>query len=230
MSDDATGGPLTAREALRIACQREVMAEAESVGPERVNRAAIMRKYERLGVPEVTVYRWIRQCFGSKKKQARLVDDIVRDRTTSRIAEQAEKIAERVQAEARPAAARAAAEEAVDAMPAPPSPDQVLAVGTGSTIPFMEHLRRLLLTSEEMEALARGPDGKLRNIGGMSRAAVVKLRALEVGLKAHQALAEMAEVERFHRLVIEEVAKESPEVAERIVRRLTVIAATWADG
>lgn len=190
------------REAMRLECQARVLKEIEEHGPDGVNRSALVEHYVSRGVPRVTAYRWIRHTFESGRAR----------RHAAQMVE------------------RATPDAAVAAMPRPPSPDDVLAAATSGTIPFMAHLRQVLSASSEMEAAARGPDGRVRNLNGLSKAGILKLRALDVGLKAQQVLAELAEVDKFHAMVLEEISKESPEVTARIVQRLNALTAAWADG
>lgn len=209
-------GTTVDRRDARQALEADLLAELRRVGPERLQRRPIVERHAAsTGLPPSTLYRWAAEFIDSGRAGRRLAAEIT--------------AAAEARAASTPEPARAAAVEAVATLPVAPSPDAVMRAAAGTGLPFLKQLQKLIAVAEEIETASRAPDGKPRNPKAILQSVSVRLRGLEVGLRAQQALAELAEVDRFHALVIEEISKEAPDVAERIVRRVSALTATFED-
>ena len=74
---------------------------------------------------------------------------------------------------------------------------------------------------------ARRDDGQPRVPMLLLRASEHLRRSLDTACRIQQACMELSQIERFHSLIIEEIAKESPEAAERILARVGQVAEQW---
>jgi hypothetical protein len=52
-------------------------------------------------------------------------------------------------------------------------------------------------------------------------------RCLETGVRLHQAMREVDEVDRLQKAIIDAIAEESPDLARRIYLKIDAIAASW---
>lgn len=100
----------------------------------------------------------------------------------------------------------------------------VVALGSGA-IPMLAHLQRCIADVEAVRNVALHPDGRVRNARLMLQAAEALRKSLETALRLQQAMADLASLEKFHRAIIDVITKESPELAQRVLRRLDDLAA-----
>jgi hypothetical protein len=200
------------REALRREVERALLAELDRVGPEALNRARVLRRFEGRGACRASLFRWAQDLFASSRAAAHI------ERMVGRAAEEWALGGED------PAAANAGQAAVAAALPGPVSPDD--AVGRG-TIDAIGHVRRCIRAAEDVAAHARGPDGRVRNPRLLLQATDSLRRSLETATRLQQALRDLQSVQAFHRGVLDEVAKESPEVAQRIIRRLDRLCAEY---
>lgn len=99
--------------------------------------------------------------------------------------------------------------------------------GLAGTIPLMAHLRVLMDDVANVRALAHHPDGKVKNARLLLQASDALRRNLESIMKIQASMAELSALERFHRAIMDELRLESPELAQRVVDRLTRLAGEW---
>ncbi len=115
-----------------------------------------------------------------------------------------------------------------DALPRTVRMDQIVvpraADGSASVL---TRLNDCIVAAEQCMAKARDEEGKPKNSRLLLSAADNLRRCLETGAKLADTLRQISQVDRFHEALIEEVAKESPECAERIALRLGQTLANW---
>ncbi len=89
-------------------------------------------------------------------------------------------------------------------------------------------LRRCFEVARRIIEQCKNSDGRIR-APRLTLAAVEHMRrCVETSLKLSDALREVSRLEEFHRQVVEEIAKESPECATRIMERLRLTQERWA--
>ncbi len=189
-----------------------MLAELERVGPEAFNKAEIARQFEGRGAGRSSIYRWIDGVLKSGKAGQHV----------------ARKVKEAVQkrAERRPdAPAEEAAKAAVAALPAVVRVEDI--AGNGGTIQVVELLNKAIQSVEGVLKAAHTEDGKPRNGKMILSAVEVLRRCLDTSVTLYEAMRSVNDYDRFHAMILEEVAKESPETAERIVMRLRQVATNW---
>jgi hypothetical protein len=98
---------------------------------------------------------------------------------------------------------------------------------TGGTPRVIDRLNCIVAELDGLVAYAKGPDGKPRN-SKLLLSSVRELRGcIETGLKLYQAMRSIDQVDAFHAAIIEEIAKEAPELAERLLQRLDHLSTNW---
>jgi hypothetical protein len=97
----------------------------------------------------------------------------------------------------------------------------------GSALAVVEKLQECVRVAESLMKHARMPDGAIRNSGLLLKASEHLRRTLETAARLQEAMMQVSQVERFHSLIIAEVAKESPEAAERILAAVGGLADSW---
>ena len=200
----------TETESLRDEIEAAVIAEVERVGPDALNKAALFSQFKARGASRASIYRWIDAPLKSGKAAMRLTAQIRKDAAA--------------RAAAVPDPALDAAREAAQIIPVPAMSD---IAGYGGTVAFIAKLRQIMQTADSVAKHATHDDGKPRNAKLLLQATETLRRAMETGLKLHQAMREISEVDRFLAAIIEVLRQESPIVAERVVKRLNQLAAEW---
>lgn len=212
-----------AAEELRAEVVAAVLAELERVGPDGLDKAAIVRRFAGRA-SRATLYRYVDAPLKSGAAARHLAGKVAAS-ASARAARTPDPAADA----AREAGGLARAPVPVLTGPAP-APEGVAAAASGPAgigIPVVEKLLECLRTAEQVTAYARAPDGKVKNARLLLRGNEQIRRTLETCVRLQQAMTELAQVERFHAAVIEEIAKESPELAERVVVRLNQLTAQW---
>jgi hypothetical protein len=204
-ADGAPALTVDGREALRREVEEALLSELDRVGPEALNRARVLRRFEGRGACRASLFRWARDLFASGRAAAHI------EHLVKRAGEERASRNEDPAIDAGQAALAAVLPRAV-------SPDDV--VGLSAGIDAIGHVRRCIQTALDVAEHARGPDGRVRNPRLLLQATDSLRRCLETATRLQQALRDLQSVEAFHQGIIEEIAKESPEVVERIIRRL----------
>lgn len=195
------------RDALRREVEGAVLLEVERGGLDRINVRGLARRFADRGTSEKTVTRWI--------------DGVLKSGRAGR------HLAEKVRAAAHERAAlpdptASLAGEVRDALPALVSPSDIVSQGNAvDAIAYIQHCVQLALSIMEQ---AKGLDGKYRLMKTALAASEHLRRCLETSARLSETMRNIAEVDRFHQRIIDEIAKESPLVAERIMARLSVAA------
>lgn len=196
------------RDALRREVEDSVLVQVERAGLERINVRRSARHFAGRGTSEKTIARWI--------------DGVLKSGRAGR------HLAEKVKASANERAARpdhaaSLAEDVRAALPALVSPSDIVSQGNVlDAIGYIRHSVHLALTIIDQ---AKAPDGKFRLTKTALAASEHLRRCLETSVRISEAMRNIAELDRFHQRIIEEISKESPVVAERIVTRLSFLAA-----
>lgn len=111
--------------------------------------------------------------------------------------------------------------EAADHLPAAPSPSYVAKAGANakSNMDFMQRLDQLYSDSEMLREFAVR-DGKVVSPKFFGHSITLRRGLLETALKAMSEVWDLRQMQNFYDAVLDEVAKESPECAQRILDRL----------
>lgn len=199
------------REALRKEVESAVFSELERVGPEAFSKAVLIHRFADRGVSAPTLYRWI----DAPLKSGRAGQHLAR-----RVKQAA---AERAVRSANPSAD--AAQVAISAMPAVVHVNDIAA--SGGTLAVVEQIQACVKAALQVMEYARHEDGKVRVPKILLAASEHLRRSLETAARLQEAMFEMADIERFHAAIFEELRRESPELAERIVLRLQQLQTAW---
>jgi hypothetical protein len=191
-------------EAFRVEVEAAVKAEMLRAGPGGFRKAAVLKPFIARGLPQSTGYRWIDALLATgapAQAVARAVRDAAKARSTGELAA-----------------------ELAGHLPVATRVEHV--IGT-STVRVIEELGAVVADLKSIVAHAKAPDGKPRNARLLMMASDRIRACLETAMKIHQAMRSDEQVDKMHSAMVAEVAKESPEVAERILRRMRDIAAAW---
>jgi hypothetical protein len=159
------------RGALRREVERALLSELERVGPEALNRARVLRRFQDRGACRATLFRWAQDLFASGRAAAH-IEHLVKRAGEERALRSEDPAGD---------AGRALAA----ALPRPVSPDDV--VGRG-TIDAIGHVRRCIRAAEDVAAHARWPDGRVRNPRLLLQAVDSLRRSLETTVRLQRAL------------------------------------------
>jgi hypothetical protein len=197
--------------ALRGEVQAAVLSEVEAVGIERFSKAAIVRPF--LGkCSQATLYRWISEFMASGNPGQHIVRK-VREAAAARAVLTPDPVADVVEA------IRVRLPEVV----------RIEDVGAGSTtVGVIQRLEDVIANVEMLVRHAKTDDGKIRNARLMLLALAELRKCLETSVKFYQAMREIDQIDRLHTVILEEIGKQSPELAEQILLRIDAIAGAWS--
>lgn len=136
----------------------------------------------------------------------------------------------RVEMAALASAARGEAEPPHDLAPVTrhPAPTGTgIAARIGAGVAVFAKLENIVADIEVVRHAALHTDGRVKNSRMLLKAAEEMRRSLETVVRLQQAMNDIAGLERFHAAIIETVRAESPELAQRVLRRLDELAARW---
>jgi hypothetical protein len=89
---------------------------------------------------------------------------------------------------------------------------------------LIKELEIVVADLKAVVAHAKTPDGKPRNARLLLMASDRVRASMETALKIHQAMRDIDQVDGLLSAIIEEIGRESPEVKERILRRIAALA------
>jgi hypothetical protein len=196
--------------------ERELRARVESAvnkavaatGVEGFRKDRVVRRFLDQGASRATIYRWVDQHIASgipSQKAARAV---------------------RAAARARGPDGRAQVVAELEArMPVGAGLDHVAG---GRTVNVIERLQRVLENLDAVVLHAKAPDGSVRNAKLLVLASDKTRAALETCVIIFKELRSVYRLDAMHRLIIEEIAKNDAPTAERILRRIDVVASRWS--
>jgi hypothetical protein len=199
-------------QSLKAELEAALMAAVERLGPDGLVKAAIVKPLLNRGVHQATLYRWFDAIIASGKPGQHAARKVK------------EAVAERAARAPEPKAA--VAKEVESLLPVVVQLEDVTA-GGGKTTNVLERLARVTEDVELLVKHAKTEDGKVRNSRLLLSAAGELRKCLETSVKFYQAMREVENVDRLHATIVEEIRRESPEVAERILRRMRAVAAAW---
>jgi hypothetical protein len=203
--------PAAESRALREEVEAAVIRAAERMGSIGIRKSAIVGPFLGRGVHKATLYRWVDATLASGRPGQAAVRSM-EDAVIARAARGSDPTAEVVA-------------EVGARLPAIPRFEEVAG---RPTFRVMEQLNLATDTCKRLIRHCENKDGGIRNAPLMLKAAD-KLRACtETAVRIQQNLWTVAKIDQIHRAIIEEIAKEAPPVAERLLRRIDVIAASWS--
>jgi hypothetical protein len=186
-------------------------------GADKFSKGALVERFLNKGVSRATLFRWIDASIASGRPGQAAV------RAVKKAA------AKRIEHPPRRHRARRSTEEMVEEMTEHlPAVVRLEEVSGTPTVKIIEELGTVIADLKAIAAHAKMPDGKPRN-AKLLMAASDRIRAcLETAMKIHAAMRDVDQVDRLHAAMIAEIAKESPAVAERVVRAMRAVAAQWS--
>jgi hypothetical protein len=198
-----------------VALQSEVeaatLAEIERAGVERFSKASVVRPFL-TRCSQATLYRWINNILAAGKPGQHAVRK-VKEAAEARASRTADPVAEVVEA------IRVRLPEVV----------RIEDVGAGSTtVGVIQRLEDVIANVEMLVRHAKTDDGKIRNARLMLLALAELRKCLETSVKFYQAMREIDQIDRLHTVILEEIGKQSPELAEQILLRIDAIAGAWS--
>lgn len=196
---------------LRSEVETAVLVELERVGPEAFRRDPIVQAFLGRGSSKPTLYRWIDHLMKSGRTGAHMAETV-----KAAVAERSKRT---------PEPAKEAASEIIAALPAIVRPIDI--AGQGGTISVILQLQQCLEVAQQIIKQSVNPDGSVRLTKTALAASEHIRRCLETSVRIASAMREISRIDEFHVAMVEEVGKESPEVAERLRQRLHHMTATW---
>lgn len=190
---------------LRAAVRKAVTDDLASVGPAGFDKGAVVARFMGKGADRATLYRWVSA-----------------DLATGRPGQVATR---RIKA-----AASGSAEPADVAAEVGAKLPTVLAVEDVAGTPalrVMEELRAAIADVRAVRTYAKTPEGGVRNAKLILQSAEVLRRCLDTATRIVEAMHEVSQVDRLHSIILEEIAKLSPECAEAICARIGQVATEW---
>jgi hypothetical protein len=196
--------------ALRAEVEAAILVEVERMGAERFSRASIVRPF--LGrCSQATLYRWVAEILAAGKPGQHAVRK-AKEAAAARAVSTADPVSEVVEA------VRIRLPDVI----------RVEHLGAGGTTSgVVTRLEQVIAGVEMLMRHAKTDDGKIKNARLLLVALAEMRKCLETSVKFYQAMREVDQVDRLHAAILEEIAKESPEAAERILRRIDLIATAW---
>jgi len=195
------GGETSDRRALRLEIEAAVLDAVAKVGPDGLDKSAIVSRFAGRA-PQSTLYRMIDAPLKSGKA-GRMVEKVV-----------AEAVAARASADP----ARDAARDAVEILPKPIRVDAVVASKGGQS--FGHYIQRCIDIAEKLIQHACTTEGNVRNAKLLAVGSESLRRSMETALKIQVQMRDLQQVDEIHNAMMEEIARESPECAERIFMRV----------
>jgi hypothetical protein len=198
---------------LRTRVEAAVLEALERVGPDMLDRGAVMQPFHDQGVSVRTLYRWAADYIDSGRAGQALA---------GRIAEASAARAARVSDPAVDAA-----REVVETLPKLVTVETI--TGTGP-VSVMLHLQEAIQAAQQVMRYAKTPEGAVRNAKLLLSASTSLRQCLDTALRIFEAMHSISEIEKFHSAIFDALRAESPELAERVVQRLQHLTAQWGVG
>ena len=205
------GAMTAAAKALHAKVEAAVIEEVQRVGPE-IDKAAIYRRFAGRGTGRSALYQWIDRALASGKPGQAIARQV--------------KAAAAVRAARSPDPAADAAAEAAALLPVRVAVDEVASAPAGG-MRLLDRLAHVVADAELVVVHAKNTEGGVRNAKLLLQAGDALRRATETILRVTEAMHQVDQVEKFHSEIIDALRAESPQVAERIVRRLNLLATKW---
>jgi hypothetical protein len=201
------------RAAIRADLEEALLREAMAHGADRIRRAEVARTFVLRGVSRSTAFAWIADMIDSGRLGQAIAQEIGRSIEVAAI-------------EAGGSTSDAAARIAARSLPTAPSVAEALASSCRS-VNIIAEMAAAIADVKAVRAMAFTAEGKVRNAKLVLNAAEAMRRNLETAVRLQQAMFSLGKVEQFNQAIVEEIAKESPDLAYRLVHRLSAITTEW---
>jgi hypothetical protein len=195
---------------LRAQVEATCLDALATVGPDRLDRAAIVRGFAGHAASDRTLFRWIAGFIDSGRAGQALARR-VEGAAAARAARTSDPVAE-------------VAHEVGELLPKSVTPDKIVGAGP---ISVMEYLQVAIGAASEVMKYARTPDGAVRNAKLLLTASDKLRQCMDTAVRVSQAMADLQQVQKFHASIIAELRLESPALAERVLVRLNRLTAEW---
>jgi len=189
---------------LRAKFEATVLSEIGRVGIDAFDRAAVVRRFSGEGTSPRTLYRWVQALFDGGRAGQHLA------RTVQEAAA--------ARAAASPDPAADAARAVGELLPAQVTVDDI--AGGGSTVRIIETLASVVADVRLLVRHAKTDDGRVRNSKLLLSASAELRKCLETAVRLQEALRDVQQIDKLHAAIIDEIAKEAPELAERMFLRV----------
>lgn len=209
-----------ADDALRTELGAAIDEAFQTLGPKGFDKAAIVNRFLTRGVSRATLYRWVDQHLATAKPGAKLARKV---RESAKAAIRTSKAGVRD----KPAAV---AEVAERALARAPTVEVSAMLPGGGTVDLLGKLRTCMEAAEQVMAFARKEDGSVKMAKTLLTASDHLRRSIDSVVKLHEAIQNAAAIDTFHREIVgmlEDVAREFPQLAPIVLGRLRSATAAW---
>ncbi len=201
------------RAANRADLEEALLREAMTRGADRIRRAEVARTFVLRGVSRSTAFAWI-------------ADMIDSGRLGQAIAKEISRSMEVVATEGGGSTSKATSTIAAHYLPKAPSVVDALA-SSHKPMNIIAEMTAAIADVKAVRATAFNEEGKVRNAKLVLNAAEAMRRNLETAVRLQQAMFELGKIDQFNKAIVAEIAKESPDLAHRVVQRLTALTTEW---
>jgi hypothetical protein len=198
------------RKALRAEVEAAVLAAVSALGPDGLDKSAIIKRFEGRA-PVATLYRMIDKPLKSGLASA-VITEVVAKASDARGDDPAASVASDIGRR----------------LPKIVRPEDITGPRGGTDL--VVHLRQCIDIAEQVIAHARKEDGTVKNAKLLVTGGESLRRCMETAIKLQSAIRDIQQVDTLHAAIIDEIAKESPECAERIHMRMNAIMASFNFG
>ena len=106
---------------------------------------------------------------------------------------------------------------------------RLLPAGPSNALPVTQLLERCVKSAERCQDLAQDREGNVRNARLYLASSEHMRRTIETAARIQASIRDAAAVDRFLAAVIEEIEKESPVCAQRVMNRFEELLTSWQD-
>jgi hypothetical protein len=211
---------------LRNEAEEFIRAEIARLGPDALDKGAIVRRYVERGASKTRVHEWIKALVHDAKNPA--PDTLPADLAVAEAAMQAAghaKVLDSLPGPEDLAQVEMAARVAVDA--AAPAHDAPLTLVSGGTAIALERVQKIIGTIERVMTYSHHADGRIRNPRVALASAEALRKTLETALKLYETISDIQTVQRFIDAVMAELRAADRDLARCVVERLQGIQGRW---
>ncbi len=203
-----------ADEAIRAEFHAAIEEAYQHLGAGRLNKSEVIAPFLSRGIGRSTLYRWF-DAYAVKSKPG------------ARLAKKARRVIARERAKGRTEleAVAAVAERALEAAPLV----GLAATGRGA-LDVLATLRTCIENAEAVVQFARHPDGRVKMSRTLLAASEHLRRSVDSVVRLQASIHNVSQIEEFHRGIVamlEDVAREYPQIAPLVLGRLRAMTAAW---
>jgi hypothetical protein len=196
---------------LKAEVEAAVMAEVLRVGATGFAKDSVVRQFLDRGTSRSTLYAWVDKALASGRP-GQVLARAVKDAVEERAARTPEPVAEVVT-------------EIAAHLPVTVRPGQVIGM---PTINLVDKLGAVIANLEALIAHAKDEmTGKIRNAKLLLTASDRLRASLETAIRLYQAIRDIDQIDNLHRAILDEIGHESPELAERVLKRIVAVSSRW---